>query len=274
LDINELNRQLSPQGLQVVWVGVEGSADHKMRPIPVPEQIANLEDAISTLGLITQLNPNTSMTVHQDFPTALDLDASTQLKSLFDRYGSDKATTHDYHILYSNLLLKTRTQRLNVLEIGLGTNNIDVQSNMGPEGKPGASLRAFRDFLPNSRIYGADVDDRILFEEDRIKTFKVDQLSLNSLRKLALIFKPFQFDLVIDDGLHRFISNVNTLFVTLQMINETGVIVIEDIGPELTDWWRVVGRIISPSFEMNFFIGKSSNCAVIGRSVKSWVQQC
>ena len=64
---------------------------------------------------------------------------------------------------------------MNILEIGLGTNNVDVVSNMGRDGIPGASLRAFRDYLINSKIYGADIDKSILFSEERIETYFVDQ---------------------------------------------------------------------------------------------------
>ena len=33
-------------------------------------------------------------------------------------------------------------------------------------------------------IYGADIDKDILFTEDRIKTFYVDQLSADSIKKM------------------------------------------------------------------------------------------
>ena len=59
-----------------------------------------------------------------------------------------------------------RLNNLNIFEVGLGTNNVDVPSNMGKDGKPGASLRAWRDYFPN-----ADIDTRILFKEDKIQTF-------------------------------------------------------------------------------------------------------
>ena len=34
-----------------------------------------------------------------------------------------------------------------------------------------ASVRAFRDFLKKAQIYGADIDKKILFKEDRIILF-------------------------------------------------------------------------------------------------------
>ncbi len=95
--------------------------------------------------------------------------AAAELKVLFDRHGSYKSTAHEYHLVYGPILADTAAVRA-VLEVGLGTNHRDVVSRMGFRGRPGASLRAFRDFLPNARIFGADVDCRVLFAEERIRT--------------------------------------------------------------------------------------------------------
>ena len=37
-------------------------------------------------------------------------------------------------------------------------------------GSPGASLRVWKDFFSNAKIYGSDIDKDILFNEDRIFT--------------------------------------------------------------------------------------------------------
>src|SRR4051794_10206623 len=66
------------------------------------------------------------------------------LKERFDFYGSDKANPHDYHLLYGILLAET-DKIGRIFEVGLGTAHEDIPSNMGREGRPGASLRAFRD---------------------------------------------------------------------------------------------------------------------------------
>ena len=97
-----------------------------------------------------------------------------KLESIFNKYGSDKANYHNYHYLYA-WILKNPSEIKSLFEIGLGTKNSNVVSNMGKNGKPGASLKAFKEFLPNASIIGADVDSKILLEEERIKTFFVDQ---------------------------------------------------------------------------------------------------
>ena len=62
-----------------------------------------------------------------------------------------------------------RHKELSILDIALVT-TLDVPSNMGLEGKPSAVMRAFRG-TPHGTIIGADVDQRVLFKEQRIEIF-------------------------------------------------------------------------------------------------------
>jgi hypothetical protein len=168
------------------------------------------------------------------------------LKNLIEFYKSDKAD-HGYLNFYATVL-QPPSEIKKVFEIGLGTNNTDVVSNMGHFGKPGASLRAFRDYLPNADIYGADIDKRILFEEDRIKTFFVDQTSQDELNTLANLI-PNDFDLIIDDGLHSPDANIRTLNFALKKIKVGGWIAIEDIRFESLPVWDIVSLLLPKNFE-------------------------
>jgi hypothetical protein len=167
---------------------------------------------------------------------------AAEFKVILDHYGSDKATFHAYHEIYA-AILRDREKVERVLEIGLGTNNTDVASNMGPAGRPGASLRAFRDFLPNALIFGADVDRRILFAETRIATFFVDQTAPETFRALASQLRG-EFDLIIDDGLHAMNANLSTLEFGLGKIRPRGWVVIEDIPTSALPLWGVVRRLL------------------------------
>lgn len=179
-------------------------------------------------------------------------DAATRLKVLLDKYGSDKANLHNYHHLYG-LALRDSTGVKNILEIGLGTNNTDVVSNMGREGKPGASLRAFRDFCPNALVFGADIDERILFEEDRIQTFYVDQTDPKSFDVL-LDNLPGDFDLIIDDGLHSPHANITSLEFGLKKVKKNGWVVIEDIYRDAISIWQVVAALLpKETYESHLF---------------------
>lgn len=169
-----------------------------------------------------------------------------RLKELFDRYGSDKGE-YGYHLIYGPALSRGDSTS-SLMEIGLGSNNEDVVSNMGRHGKPGASLRAFRDFLPNAHVYGADVDRRILFREERIRTFFVDQTKLESFDDLVTNSTD-NFDLIIDDGLHAPNANIAVLIFAFGRLKLGGWVVIEDIHEAALPLWRVVAALVPAGHE-------------------------
>lgn len=181
---------------------------------------------------------------------------SMELKVLFDQYGSDKASLHDYHLIYGTVLSE-KIAIENILEVGMGTNNLGVASNMGKLGKPGASLRAFRDFCVNAEIYGADIDKQILFSEERITTFYVDQTDSKTFQQLKNNL-PKSFDLVIDDGLHSPNANIATLDFGLQIIKKNGWVIVEDINVESLSIWKVIYYLISENFEPFIIQSKSA----------------
>ena len=62
------------------------------------------------------------------------------LERFFDKYGSDKKT-HGYDLIYEQIFEELKEVNL-LVEIGIGSNNEQVLSNMSKYGKPGSSLRA------------------------------------------------------------------------------------------------------------------------------------
>ena len=131
-----------------------------------------------------------------------------------------------------------------ILEIGIGTNDTLMLSNMGKFGKPGASLKAYRDYFKKSRIYGADIDKKILFKDKKILTKYVDQTDHQSIRKL---FKSYgdRFDLIIDDGLHSHIANLNLFIHSLKFLKKGGCFVIEDISLKSKTIWLTISTILN-----------------------------
>ena len=168
------------------------------------------------------------------------------LGTLLDRYGSDKAVDHNYHLFYAGAFDDRRSVR-SVLEIGLGTNNPSVVSTMGPAGQPGASLRAFRDFFPSAHIFGADVDRSILFAENRIDTCYIDQTDHRSFVALSDLTGG-NLDLIIDDGLHAPNANLAVLLYALDHLAVGGWVVIEDIAAAAVPLWQVVGALMPSAY--------------------------
>ena len=160
----------------------------------------------------------------------------TPLCEIMGRYGSDKGSIditnchHNYTTFYYSIFKDIKTKSLRIFELGLGTNNIDVKSNMGSNGKPGASLYGWREFFENSEIYGADIDKRILFNTDRIKSFYCDQTNpriINEMWNNEELQKPF--DIIIEDGLHEFDANVCFFENSIHKLAPNGYYIIEDI---------------------------------------------
>ena len=155
-----------------------------------------------------------------------------ELKKLMDFYGSDKGgknNQHNFAQYYSDIFNNKKEKVKNFLEIGLGSNNLDVPSNMGVDGKPLASLRAWRDYFINGNIYGADIDKNILKNEERIKTYYVDQTNPTSIKEMFKNIGISKFDIILEDGFHEFNANICFFENSIEYLTDDGVYIIEDV---------------------------------------------
>lgn len=161
---------------------------------------------------------------------------TTPLCRIMMQRGSDKGVGwHNYTTFYAQLFADRIDSTHVVFEVGLGTNNTDVTSNMGEAGVPGASLRGWRDFFPAAAIYGADIDRRILFQDDRIRTFFVDQTLPASFASLWRELPELGIDLFIDDGLHTFEAARTTFEESVRRMRPGGLYIIEDVWARHAD---------------------------------------
>ena len=158
--------------------------------------------------------------------------SNSKLTELMNYYGSDKGgknNHHNYANFYSEIFFHRRNEIKSFLEIGLGTNNVNLPSNMGIDGVPLASLRAWRDYFKNAQIYGADIDKSILKNEERIKTFFVDQTNPESIKKLFNSIGELKFDIILEDGLHEYNANICFFENSIDYLKNNGIYIIEDI---------------------------------------------
>ena len=163
-----------------------------------------------------------------------------ELKRLFTRYGSDKPS-HNYHLIYAEVLEKLgRDKPLALLEIGINVTAANRASAIEDAGKPGASLRAWRDALPNAQIYGAEIDRAMLFSDTRIKTAFVDQTRPETFAAMCQDLGCDSFDLIVDDGLHSIYGCIYTLIFGLRHLRPGHCIFIEDIWPHQMAPWHAV----------------------------------
>lgn len=186
-------------------------------------------------GTFSQLEPSTLDAV---FKTR-NIAGEDALATLFNHYKSDKANEHKYHLIYANLFSGINEVKL-IVEIGIGSNNEKIVSNMGRlHSGTGGSLRAFRDFFLNAQVVGLDIDKGAFFEETRIKCGYFNQTGNSELLD-AIGVKEGTVDLFIDDGLHLLGANLMGLSHGLRSCRVGGWIVIEDLTNESVNAWLPV----------------------------------
>ena len=188
-----------------------------------------------------------------------------ELDELMTMYGSDK-TRNGYIPMYHTMFKQMRNKPVDLLEIGIGTMIPGVQSSMVgyslPGYAPGGSLRGWRDYFPNGKIVGIDVQPDTQFVEDRIETFLSDS---GDKARLDQVLGDRMFDIIIDDGLHWDEKQVATLENLWCRVKPGGYYIIEDV----TDWSRIptefrpkIQDILGDSF---FFLTEKKNFLIASR---------
>ena len=205
---------------------------------------------------------------------------NNSLTKLCEIYKSDKGSidhnkkgiwgweAHTYSNYYYSLFNHFKDNVKLVFECGLGTNNPNFKSNMTVNGIPGASLRVWRDYFKNAQIYGADIDKDILFQEDRIKTYYVDQLNATSIETMWKNIGIRNFDIIIDDGLHTTQANINLFINSFNKLKKNGIYIIEDV--DMSELYNISEKLKKFNLELivlqNKNIVSQNNCLVIIRN--------
>lgn len=172
-----------------------------------------------------------------------------KLSSLYE--NAKWGETHRFAQHYQKHFSPLRLKKLKILEIGVGGYD---NPKVG-----GESLRMWKQYFPNSMIYGIDYVDKKHLEEDRIKIFQGDQSDEYFLKRV--ISQTGDIDIVIDDGSsineHR-IKTFNTLFPALK----SGGIYAEENTH--ISYWPSLGSKWSELAEKSAFL---ANCVNVGGSV-------
>lgn len=153
------------------------------------------------------------------------------LHDIIEKWGSDKNLSR-YTPVYEILLGPYKDKATSVIEIGIGTLLPEIPSTfignprLYPHYQPGGSLRAWRDYFSQAMIYGGDVADDCMFEEERIKTFQFDSTDRQAC---DAALGALEFDVIIDDGLHTLEAQLATLKNLWHRLKHGGLYVIEDV---------------------------------------------
>ena len=141
-----------------------------------------------------------------------------ELTRLANLYGTDKGSEHNEYIhcyteFYGPLLNHRRYDLKNMLEIGVYR---------------GQSIRMWKDFFVNANIHGIEYD-HINMEEERVFIKQGADAycdrTVNHFKE-----KNIKFDFIIDDGPHDMPTWTFVLNNYIDLLEENGILIIEDIG--------------------------------------------
>ena len=161
------------------------------------------------------------------------------LDEIANLHGTDKGTigpskqwgAHNFTDVYAAYMEKNRDKKISLLEVGLGVTGDSWQSNIvHGRNSGGASIKMWYDYFPNADIYGIDVNPCSYLDNDRVKTFVVDQGNPKELDKFIETTKGVEFDYIIDDGSHRADHQQITLDLLFHKVKSGGVYFIEDLS--------------------------------------------
>ena len=97
--------------------------------------------------------------INGNFVNISYIDNNNILSELCEKYGSDKGfmnyhskkpyawRPHSYASFYHSIFCLNRESIKFVYECGIGTNNLNIKSNMTENAEPGASLRVWKDYF-------------------------------------------------------------------------------------------------------------------------------
>lgn len=184
----------------------------------------------------------------------------TILCILGEKYCVDKSPFfggHTYTPEYHKLFYNKRNKIKLLLEIGIG--NIPLMKNLTNNNyRPGASLRMWKDYFSvnKTNIVGCDILENVLFTDDRITTFQVDQNNIESLNNLITKVKNIEeyADIIIDDGSHQEEHMITSFRELWKLVNpDEGIYIIEDIHSSFIE------RIINLNKEHCIYVHRGIN---------------
>jgi hypothetical protein len=162
----------------------------------------------------------------------------SSLTDLANLYGSDKGTVgpapewrpHNYTDIYEAYLGDIRNSEVAILEIGLGVvgPRCEVAIVCG-RNTGGASLKMWRDFFPNGKIVGIDINPCSYLDNERVRTYVVDQGSDAELTRFVDALGGMTFDVIVDDGSHRPDHQQIAFGILFKTLKAGGLYFVEDL---------------------------------------------
>lgn len=145
------------------------------------------------------------------------------LKEIGKRFGTDKATRHNYCDVYGPLFRPLRNNKIALLEIG--------------GGPTGASHKMWKEYFYQGEIYCMEAfygDEHTvkssILEECGVHTLVGNQLKREELLRVGTALPDGElYDIIIDDGAHMFDAIQLSLGVLFPYLKSGGLYVVEDL---------------------------------------------
>lgn len=129
-----------------------------------------------------------------------------KLQLLGELHGTDKATHHMYCDFYESVLPKEISS---LLEVGV---------------KDGASMKMWRDYYPEAKVNGIDINEPI-----DIERCEIDQIDVSDLLLLMKYSAFRSWDIIIDDGSHLCSQQRLSFDLLWSHVEPGGFYIIEDV---------------------------------------------
>ncbi len=172
------------------------------------------------------------------------------ISEIFNRCGSDKNDKHTYGYFYNSFFSSyNRNKHLDILEAGVWK---------------GGSIVAMKEYFPNARITGVDIED-VRLEQNKIPGV---EFILDDIKN----YKPDRkFDIIIEDGSH---SNEDAMWAGTHMgewLKDNGILVIEDVQegfivPMLL-WGKLSGDYVLTVMDMRRITHSHDNFLIVIQKV-------
>lgn len=215
----------------------------------------DLSKYLKSMRFVSQKTIPNIECVIKDKYEIMDNNRELTLTEIMNEEGSDKGKgRHDYTKKYEELFNPMKDLITNFCEIGLGSTNPNIKSNMGTKGIPLASVKGWKRYFTNAIIYGGDIDKEILKNEDRLYCNVIDMTDKESILSFWNNY-AFKMDIILDDGLHEYDANVTLFENSSYKFNH--YYIIEDIGSNYIPQWKTKlneWKLKYPQYDFELFI--------------------
>lgn len=189
------------------------------------------------------------------------------IRDIASKYDTDKAfnsshgTSHGYDTYYEKYLEPIREYPLNLMEIG-----VVMEGTSG-----GQSIKLWKEYLPNAKIYVIDILNISHFEDDRVKCYSSDSSNYETMMHAVNYFNIDNYDLIIDDASHLASHQQSTFGFMFKYVKSGGLYIIEDVSISDTNMCNLNNKSTGTILK-NYLETKKINSEYISKENSEYIE--